>query len=106
MKTLNGGGAAAFTAIPPVGGTIPGGYRPGVACDNAADLFAEDGIRLGGAIKAASGSFGPSSFADSSGCVSDGAGVVGGGGVGLATSSGSWPGKIQPEQRKMETKVS
>lgn len=61
-------------------------------------LFIADGARLGGAIIAASGSFGVSCFGIFMlGPVSDpGLGVIGGGARGLATSSGSSPGNIHP----------
>jgi hypothetical protein len=49
----------------------------------------EDGTRLGGAISAARGSIGFSSFGAGSGCEFVAIGVMGGGAIGWATSSGS-----------------
>jgi hypothetical protein len=62
------------------------------------DRFIAEGARLGGAIIAASGSLGASSFGARLASIdaASALGVIGGGANGLATSSGSSPGKIQP----------
>ena len=78
---------------PPGGIIIPVGYRDGVDVAPSPDRFIAEGARLGGAIIAASGSFGASSLG--AGVDSEGV-IIGGGAKGLATSSGLSPGKIQP----------
>jgi hypothetical protein len=87
-------------AAAPSGIIVLGGYR-------APDRFMAEGLRGGGAIIAASGSLaGPSSGVAPCPCCKLAWGVIGGGASGLATSSGSSPGKIQPGWENNKTKRS